>query len=139
MKNICFLFLFCAFGLNLSAQKLSIGINLAPQIYTVDFKKPKQFNPVHTLVWYQISEKITIAGGYTVLTDNLVNAFIYENWYAVHLVNTAGESNFLGIGHTFPVPKTQAALFLELGTLYERKMQVVLSAGVFIPFKKKIL
>lgn len=139
MKRTCFLILLCVFALSLNAQKLSIGVNLAPQVYTMDFKKPAQISPVHTLVWYQISEKFTVAGGYTVIADNIVTAGIYGDLYLVHLVNTAGNSNFLGLGYTFPVPKTQAALFLELGTLYERKMKIVLSAGVFIPFKIGIL
>ncbi len=159
MKNIIFL-LFCVFGLTTNAQLVEgmligreyhkpkktgsvyLGFNLAPQVYTVDFKKPQQTIPVHALVWYEINENVTIAGGYTVLNDNIVTAVIVKNHYFVFLHETTGKvtnglayRNFLAIGHTFPVPKTQASLFLEFGMYAENPIKTILSAGVFIPFK----
>ena len=143
MKNICLVLLFCVFGLTLSAQKIFAGFNFAPQINVVDFKTVSQGLPLHTLAWSDVSPSTSIALGYTVAGNNFVQAYIRPDWYVVNLINTAGQSNFLGIGYTLPIPETKEVLFLEIGSNYDRKFSkksfnCVISAGIFITRRVKI-
>ena len=138
MKNI-FLILLCAFGFSLNAQvadgilvgekhhepkkqKFYLGFNFAPQLNVVDFKTVSQGLPLHTLAWYDVSSRTSIALGYTVAGSNFIQALIQPDWYLVNTINTAGNSNFIGIGYTLLIPDTKEALFIELGSNYDRSL-----------------
>lgn len=160
MKKICFFVLFFVFGLNLSAQisegmligtqsheqknrKFFVGFNFAPQINVVDFKNVLQGLPLHTLAWYDVSSRTSIALGYTVAGSNFVQALIQPDWYIVNLINTSGNSNFIGLGYTLLISDTKEALFFEIGSNYDRNFSkksfnCVISAGIFITRRLKI-
>ena len=143
MKKLVFLLLFLFCVNFLQAQKISIGFVFAPQITCSNLKNWKQITPLHTCAWYQSNENFFLQTGYTVSSKNLIFAGGYKSFYAVNLINMDKGLNFFGVGMVFPFSKfNPSLLFIEPGTLYsfkgENKFPLILSTGIFIPFKKLI-
>ncbi len=141
MKKLVFIFLF--FVNLLQAQKISVGFVFAPQVTSSNLKKWEQINPLHASVWYQLNENLFFQTGYTVQYEKLIFAAGYKNLYAVNLLSTNTDKNFFGLGIIFPISKfNPSVLFIEPGTLYsfkgKQEFPLILSAGIFIPFKKLI-
>ena len=143
MKKIIFSsVLFCVFGLNINAQKLFVGFNLAPQINVINFKKDTQSLPLHTMLWCDFASA-SLAVGYTVAGNNFVQAIVMPQWYVVNLINSAGKPNFIGVGYVIKVPETKEAIFFEVGSNYDRSLSTksfncTISAGIFITRRLKI-
>lgn len=142
MKNLVFALSFL-FLVNLQGQKISVGFVMAPQITSSDFKEIKQINPLHLMLTYSKDSNQDFNLGYTVIFKNIALNYRYKNYYVVNLINIDNQPHFFGLGITIPISKfNPAVLFIEPGTLYsfekKNKFPLILSAGIFIPFKKLI-
>lgn len=141
MKKLVFLFLL--FVNLLQAQKTEIGFIFAPQITSSNLKDIKQINPLHLMLTYSKDSNQDFNLGYTPMFKNIALNYRYKNYYVVNLINIKNQPHFFGLGITFSISKLNpAVLFVEPGTLYsfkgENKFPLILSAGVFVPFKKTI-
>jgi hypothetical protein len=141
MKKLVFLLLLVVNFLQ--AQKISVGFVFAPQITSSNLKDIKQINPLHLMLTYSKDSNQDFNLGYTPMFKNIALNYRYKNYYVVNLINIENQPHFFGLGITFPISKfNPAVLFIEPGILYsfkgENKFPLILSAGVFAPFKKTI-
>lgn len=141
MEKLVFVFLL--FVNFLQAQKIEVGFMMVPQITSSDFKAPTQTNPLHAGLWYHFNENIFLILAYTAQSENIFSGLVYKNYYLVQSLNINNNSNYSGLGIVFPISRfNPATLFFEIGTSYSFKeknnLPVILSTGIFIPFKKEI-
>lgn len=141
MKRLVFLFLLCVNLLQ--AQKISAGFVFAPQLTSSNFKDLTQINPLHLMLTYSKDSNQDFNLGYTVMFKNIATSYRYKKYYVFNLINTNKQPNYFGAGITLQISKLNPAVFfIEPGTIYSFKKKntfpLILSTGIFIPFKKLI-